>query len=96
MAKLEAIAVSMRRRGLQWYGHACRREREEDIRMVSEMRVQGKRKRGKPRQRWFDTVNDDMRIWGLVKDATGNRARWHSLIELGALQDRHPSRNTAD
>ena len=36
----------MRRRCLQWYGHVPRRDREEDIRMVAEMRMQGKRKRG--------------------------------------------------
>jgi len=38
MAKLEAISVSMRRRRLQWFGHVQRRDREEDIRMVAEMR----------------------------------------------------------
>ena len=45
MTKMEAIAVSMRRRRLQWYGNVCRRERKEDIRMVTEMRLQRKRKR---------------------------------------------------
>ena len=96
MAKQEAIAVGMRRRRLQWYGHVQRRDREEDIRMVAEMRVQGKRKRGRPKKRWCDTLNDDMKRWGLQEDDTDDRGRWHSLIELGALRDRHPNRTTAD
>lgn len=41
-AKIERTSVGMRRRWLQWYGHVCRRDREEDIRMVIEMRTQGK------------------------------------------------------
>ena len=96
MAKLEAISVSMRIRRLQWFGHVRRRDREEDIRMVVEMRVQGRRKRGRPKKRWYDTVQDDMRRWGLEGEDTENRDRLHALIELGALQDRYPSRRTAD
>ena len=95
-AKIEAIAIGMRRRRLQWYGHVRRRDREEDIRMVAEMRIQGKRKRGRPKKRWMDTVKDDMLRWGLSDEDVDDRIRWHSLIELGALQDRHPSRTTAD
>ena len=87
-AKIEAIAIGMRRRRLQWYGHVRRRDREEDIRMVAEMRIQGKRKRGRPKKRWMDTVKDDMLRWGLSDEDVDDRIRWHSLIELGALQDR--------
>ena len=89
MAKLEAISVSMRRRRLQWFGHVRRFEdREEDIRMVAEIRVQGRKKRGRPTKRWYDTVQDDIKRWGLQEEDTKNRHRWHALIELGALQNR--------
>jgi len=65
MAKLKAIYESMRRRRLKWFGHVQRRDREEDISMVEEMRLQGRRKRGRPKKRWYDTVQDGMRRWGL-------------------------------
>jgi hypothetical protein len=94
-ANLEPIAVSMRKRRLQWYGHVRRRDKEDDIRSVAEMRVHGKRKRGRPRQRWLDTIREDMKRWGLREEVTSDRAKWHSMIQLGALQDRHPSRTTA-
>lgn len=32
IANIEALAVTMRRWRLQWYGLVCRKEREEDIR----------------------------------------------------------------
>ena len=89
-AKIAAIVISMRR-GLQLYGHVRRRDREEDIRMVAEMRIQGKRKRGRPKKKWMDTVKDDMLRWGLPDEEYDDRIRWHFLIELGALRDRHPS-----
>jgi len=47
-AKIEAIAIGMRKRPLQWYGHVHRRDREEDIIMVAEMKIQ--RKKGEPKK----------------------------------------------
>ena len=70
MGKLEAISVSMRRRRLQWFGHVRKRDREEDIRMA-EMRVQGRRKRGRPKKRWHDTVQDDMGEMGTRRKRYG-------------------------
>jgi len=43
-AKIEAIAIDTRRRPLQLYGRVHRRDREEDIIMVAEMKIQRKRK----------------------------------------------------
>ena len=86
----------MRRRRLQWYRHVPRRDREEDIRMVAEMRMQGKRKRGGPKKWWMDTVKDFMLRWGFLDEDVDDRIRWHSLIELDALQDRHQSWTTMD
>ena len=71
MAKLEAISVSTRRRRLQWFGHVRRRDREEDIRMVAEMSVQGRGKRGRPKKRWHDTVQDDMGEMGTRRKRYG-------------------------
>ena len=71
----------MRKKRMQWYGHVCRREPEEDIRMVYNLRVEGKRSRGRPKQRWSDTVNSDLRWLGLENEDPGDRMRWRSLVE---------------
>lgn len=60
MAKIGAMAASMRGWIVQWYGCVCRRETDKDIRRVAEMGVRVKRKRGRLRGRRFDTVNDHM------------------------------------
>ena len=44
----------------------------------------------------MDTVKDDKLRWGRLDEDVEDRIRWHSLIELGVLQDRHPFPTTAD
>ena len=88
-AKIGAIAIGMS-------GHVHKRDGEQDIRIVAEMRIQGKIRRRRPRKRWMDTVKDDILIWGLLDEDVDDRIRVHSLIDLGALKDRHPSWTTAD
>ena len=58
----------MRKIRLQWYRYVRRGDREEDIRMVAEMRIQGMRNRGRPKKRWMDTEKDEMLRWGLLDE----------------------------
>jgi len=94
-AKVREISVEMRKKRLQWFGHVQRRDEKVDIKRVCEMRVEGKRKRGRPKRRWMDTINDDMKRCSLTREDTDDRVRWSSLIELGSLRNGHPSRTTA-
>lgn len=50
----------MKGRRLEWFGHVCRCEREYDIRRVSEMRVEGGQRRGRPKHKWKDTIWKDL------------------------------------
>ena len=59
------------RRRLQGYEHV--RGREEDIRMVAEMRIHGERSK----ERWMDTVEDEMLKWNLSDK--NDRISWWSL-----------------
>ena len=76
----------MRKRRLQWYGHVCRREEREGIKRVCNIRVGGKRGKGRPKHRWRDTIKADMKMWNREEEDTDDRIRWRSLIELGAQQ----------
>ena len=51
-AKVEAIATVMSRRRLEWFGHVKRRGETENIRAVAEMKMEGKRPRGRPKLRY--------------------------------------------
>ena len=70
------------RRRLEWYEHVCRREEDDDIRKVLEMHMYGARARGRPKQRWSDTVRADLRWLGLEREDTENRIRWRSLVDM--------------
>ena len=52
-ARVEPIATVRRRRRLEWFGHIKRRDETENIRAVVEMKMEGKRPRGRPKLRWY-------------------------------------------
>ena len=45
----------------RWHGHVMRREEHYVGRMAIEMKVHGRRKRGRPKRRWLDKVDDDIK-----------------------------------
>ena len=67
-AKVEAIATVMRRRRLEWFGHVKRRCETENIRPVAEMKIEGKRPRGRPKLRWEDNVRMDLKAWKIKEE----------------------------
>ena len=71
-AKLVPIAMVMRR--LEWFGHVKRRDKIANIRAVAEMRMEGKRPRGRPKLRWKDTVRRDLKAWNIEEEWATDRA----------------------
>ncbi|CAM4675865.1 unnamed protein product [Leuciscus chuanchicus] len=85
-AQVMPIQDLMRKRRLQWFGQVCRRDEEADIRRAVEMQVGGKRKRGRPKHCWKDTIKTDMEWFGLEKEDTDDRDRWRCLVEMKIWQ----------
>ena len=81
-AKMEAIATVMRRRRLEWFGHVKRRGETENIRAVAEMKMEGKRPRGRPKLRWNDTVRRDLKAWNINEEWAADRERWKCLCKI--------------
>ena len=48
-------------RRLKWYGLVMRREEHCVGRRAMVMKVQGRRKRGRPKRRWLDKVKEDIK-----------------------------------
>ena len=77
--KSRVIAEKVQERRLKWCGHAVRREEHYVGRRAVEMKVQGRRKRGRPKRRWLDKVKDDMKEKGLSADNVYDRAKWRCM-----------------
>ena len=79
--KVEHIATVMRRRRLEWFGHVKRRDETENIRAVVEMKMEGKRHRGRPKLRWKDTIRRDMKVWSIREEWDTARTKWKKSLQ---------------
>ena len=55
------ITTKVQERRLEWYGHVTRREEHYLGMRAMVMKVQWRRKRGRPKRRWLDKVKDDIK-----------------------------------
>ena len=94
-AKVKELSTETRAKRLQWYGHVCQGDEDEDISCVMEMKGSGKRRRGKPRQRWSNTIRIDMRRCDLERDDTQDRSAMALADPAQNLQNGYPDRTTA-
>ncbi|VDO27761.1 unnamed protein product [Heligmosomoides polygyrus] len=70
------IADKMPEARSRWYGHVLR-GKEDSVRKIGlELEVSGKRPRGRPKQRWSDTLHMDMKVTGVHPDQAHDRERW--------------------
>ena len=54
------ISKKVQESRLKWYGHVLRREDEYVDKRMMAMEVPGKRRRGRPKQRWLDNIKNDL------------------------------------
>ena len=46
---------------LRWFGHVIRREVESTLKVVMKLKMKGKRPRGRPRLRWLDNIDSQLK-----------------------------------
>ncbi|VDP29299.1 unnamed protein product [Heligmosomoides polygyrus] len=69
--------VRVREARLRWYGHVLR-GKEDSVRKIGlKFEVAGKRPRGRPKQRWSDTLHLDLKVAGVHPDLALDREMWH-------------------
>ena len=56
-----------------WYGHVRRMKEGHIVRKMLDLDIPGKRRRGRPNQRWKDACKRDMTEAGLKEDNATNR-----------------------
>ena len=76
------ITDKVREARLRWYGHLLRKEDDDKAKKIMVAEVVGQRSRGRPRKRWFDTVQRDLKMLRLTDEDAGNRTRWKKRIRV--------------
>ena len=80
--KVENITERCRKARLRWFAHVKRRDQEYVGRKTLVMVPPGRRKRGRPKQRWMDCVNRDMRDIGTTKYEVHDRTSWRRIVSV--------------
>ena len=70
---VESITERPKKARLRWFCHVKRRDQDYVRRKTLEMVPFGRRKRGRPKQRWMDYLNRYMRAIGTTKDEVHDR-----------------------
>ena len=78
------IGVKCRKATLRWYGHVKRREENYIGRKMLSLDPPSRRRRGRPKQRWMDTIRNDMKAVGAREEDAENRNTWKMLISAAA------------
>ena len=90
-AGIAPILEKAREQRLRWYGHVLRQERDAVARHALEMEVkEGKRSRGRPKLRWEDVINKDMKEIKTTKEKALDRKYWRRRIHVA---DPKPNRD---
>jgi len=86
--KVAPITEKMRQARLRWYGHVMRRGEEAVVRTALRLEPAGRRPRGRPKKRWLDRINEDLRIVNLQPDDALDRTAWRRAINAHPATER--------
>ncbi|VDO66057.1 unnamed protein product [Heligmosomoides polygyrus] len=76
------IADKLREARLRWYGHVLRASIDTVRKSGLNIDVPGKRPKGRPKQRWLDTLHVDLKVAGIhpYQAFDGVKCRHHTRI----------------
>ncbi|KAK3569990.1 hypothetical protein QTP86_007894 [Hemibagrus guttatus] len=82
-AHVGRLGDKVREARLRWFGHVQRRESEYIGRRMLDMKLPGRRQRGRPKRRYMDGINEDMKLVGASVEDAEDRDRWREMIRCG-------------
>ena len=77
--KMGEISKKVQESRLKWYGHVSRRENEYVGNIVMGMEVPGKRRRGRPKRRWLNSIRNNLSERELSEEDAQDRPIWRRL-----------------
>ncbi|KAL9978171.1 hypothetical protein ACROYT_G015662 [Oculina patagonica] len=82
----ERINIQIRRRKWGWIGHTLRKTNCNVTKQALRWNPQGKRSRGRPRNSWRRTVDDEASkagyTWRQIERIAQNRTRWRAVVSM--------------
>ena len=85
---LDDLEEHLRQKRMKWFGNIARRDEEVEIKKVFELKLEGRRKRGRPVKRWIDVVEEDMKKRGVVQQNARDREEWRRRAVKGLANPR--------
>ncbi|KAK3554170.1 hypothetical protein QTP70_019102 [Hemibagrus guttatus] len=82
-ANVGRLGDKVREARLRWFGHVQRRDSEYIGRRMLDMELPGRRQRGRPKRRYMDGINEDMKLVGASVEDAEDRDRWREMIRCG-------------
>ncbi|KAK3531193.1 hypothetical protein QTP70_015134 [Hemibagrus guttatus] len=79
-AHVGRLGDKVREARLRWFGHVQRRESEYIGRRMLDMELPGRRQRGRPKRRYMDGINEDMKLVGARVEDAEDGDRWREMI----------------
>ena len=90
--KSQDIVTVIKIRRLEWLGHVIRMNETGCVKKIFEGKLEGRRGGGRPRLRWIDDVEDDLRKLGVKRwRAKGlDREEWATIIREAKAKMKGP------
>ena len=80
---VDVLEEHLRQKRSRWFGHIVTRDEKVEIKKVLELKIEERRKRGRPVKRWIDVVEEDMEKRGVVQQDAGDREGWRKRAVKG-------------
>ena len=85
-AGVKPVETFLENKRLKWFGHCLRRERNHICAKSLRLEVSVRRSRGRPKKRWRDNIQGDMKKYQLTEDMAQYRKYWMTKILTGPAQ----------
>ena len=70
----------LRQKRLRWFGHFAKRDEEVEIKKVFELKIEGRRKKGRLK-RWIGMLEEDIKKRGVVQQNAADREGWRRAVK---------------